>query len=606
MTSDIEENNQLIQDYALISNGSSIALISKCGSIDWCCVPIIDAPSCFNRLLDWQEGGYCRIYPSKDHCKTTRKYLEGTMILETTFHHDDGEVKIIDFFPLSFKRKNQKQMLLRIIQGVSGSLSLDIDIIPRLEYAAINSWIRRHGKYTFSAVGGSTGLLIRSNILSLNKKRYHLTSRIDVKENERYFLSIAYYPPELIEQKIHLPQLKNKQLDHYLNQTIDWWHHWLVDFNYTGIYQDLVKRSALTIKALSNFSTGAIAAAATTSLPEYLGGCRNWDYRFCWVRDSYFAIRILQEIGFTHEVDHFRNFIERSCFSNVKGVQTLFSVTGRRRLYEHEISELVGFHHSKPVRMGNLAYEQLQLGTYGMIMDLAWINFKRRNQVPHADYWEFLIEIVEFIIENWEKPDSSIWEMRIKIANYVHSKALCWVALDRGIQLSEALGKKVDLDRWKKVRQQIYDEIMEKGYNKVQGVFVQAYEYHRMDASLLLLPMFGFIDYQDERMVRTTRAIMKELGYYDFLFRYAYSTDDIKSPEGVFLPCSFWLVTCLAYQGQLAEAQKIFDTALSAGNELGLFSEEFDPETNTMLGNFPLILTHVSLIGAIQALEQNS
>jgi len=352
---------------------------------------------------------------------------------------------------------------------------------------------------------------------------------------------------------------------------------------------------------LSNAPSGAIAAAATTSLPETPGGSRNWDYRYSWVRDSAFTVRALSELGYLREADGFRRFIERSCAGSAEELQILFGVGGERRLHEYEIEELEGYRQARPVRIGNAAETQLQLDVYGELLDLAW-RWHERGHSPDDDYWEFLVELVDAACRQWRNPDRGIWEMRGKPRHFVLSKAMCWVAVDRGIRLAEDLNRQAPLDSWRQNRDQIRAAIEAQGYDEKRGVFVQAFDSPAMDASLLLLPIFGFISAGDERMQRTIAEIRKELSEDGLLRRYR--SDDLDGEEGVFLACSFWLAECLANQGQVAEARQVFQAASATANDLGLFSEEFDPNRQEMLGNFPQGLTHLSLIAAAVALNR--
>ncbi len=343
----------------------------------------------------------------------------------------------------------------------------------------------------------------------------------------------------------------------------------------------MVQRSAIILKGLSNASSGAIAAAATTSLPEASPGSRNWDYRFSWVRDSSFTVRTLAELGYVKEADGFRKFMERSCASSADELQILFGMGGERRLHEFQISELEGYRGAGPVRVGNAAEKQVQLDVYGELLDLAW-NWHQRDQSPDDDYWEFLRELVNAATRQWRKPDQGIWEMRGEPRHFVLSKAMCWVAIERGIRLARDLDREAPLDAWREAVEEIRTAIEDQGYDRQRGVFVQSFGSQEMDASLLLLPMFGFVDASDERMVRTVAAINEDLDQDGLLYRYL--GDDMDSQEGVFLACSFWLSECLSAQGQIEEARQVFQRAAATANDLGLFSEEYDTSNQEMLG----------------------
>ena len=354
---------------------------------------------------------------------------------------------------------------------------------------------------------------------------------------------------------------------------------------------------------MSHAPTGAITAAATTSLPEAINGSRNWDYRFSWIRDSSFAVRSLGELGFVGEADGFRKFVERTAAGSAEEIQVLFGVGGERRPIEYEIAELEGYRGSKPVRIGNNARKQVQLDIYGELLDLSW-RWHMWGHSPDDDYWDFLVQIVDDAARFWKNTDQGIWEMRGTGRHFVQSKAMCWSALDRGIKLAQELGRSAPLEKWEKAREQVRQAIMEKGYDHGRGVFIQAFDHPQMDASLLLLPSVGFVAYQDERMLRTTDAIREDLEVDGLLLRYPRGNEGMAGEEGVFLTCTFWLVECLARQGKLTQAHEIFQRAISAGNDLHLFSEEYDPVNGEMLGNFPQALTHLSLITAALALAE--
>jgi GH15 family glucan-1,4-alpha-glucosidase len=591
-----------ISDYAFIADCHSSALVSRSGSIDWCCMPRFDSGSCFGRLLDWERGGYCQIAAAHPY-ETSRKYTEDTLILETHFRTREGEARLLDFFPMRRGgRHTPYQQILRITEGTEGQIDLLIDIVPRFNYGAIKPWIRRCGETGFIAIGGKDGLLISGNLPLEMKDRHGLRGSCLIRKGDRFYLSILYRPPEELDQgRVDIPTAE--QIDLRLHETIGWWHAWCSQGTSDGPFARHLRRSATVLKGLSNAPTGAITAAPTTSLPEAPGGSRNWDYRFSWIRDSVFAVRSLGRLGFHKEADGFRRFIERSAAGSAEELQILFGLEGERRLHEFVIGELEGYRGAAPVRIGNAAVQQVQLDVFGELLDLAW-SWHLRGQSPDDDYWEFLVEIVNAAAEGWHRPDHGIWEIRGKPRHFVQSKAMCWGALHRGIRLAEELGRDGPVEAWKKARSEVKQAIEEKGYDSNRGVFVQAFGHPALDAALLLLPVTGFIDYKDERMIRTTDAIRQELGENGLLYRYAPGADDLNGKEGTFLACSFWLAECLAKQRRLEEAQKVFERALATGNDLGLFSEEYDPDHAEMLGNFPQALTHLSLINAAVALAE--
>ncbi|MFT3741368.1 MAG: glycoside hydrolase family 15 protein [Gammaproteobacteria bacterium] len=594
----------IIDDYGYIGDCHSSALVSKYGSIDWCCMPRIDASPCFARLLDWDGGGFCQIFP-KYRCHITRNYVPGTMILETHFCSlkSNAKVKLLDFFPMRSGGKHHPyQQIIRIVEGVRGKMRLKAIVAPSFDYGAIKPWISVYKRTAYIAIGGSEGLLISGNIPLSLQELNHLEASFSIEADQRLYLSIVYQKPEQLEEALmEVPSIE--ELDWRLTQTENWWHAWMAQGKVAGPYANLLERSALVLKALSNAPTGAIAAAPTTSLPEALKGNRNWDYRFSWIRDAYFSVRALSALGFIKEADGFRRFIERSSHSSAGGLQTLFGVGGETRLHEFIIHELRGFRNNGPVRIGNAAVNQLQLDMYGELVDLAY-NRHQSGASPSEDDWSFLVQIINNVLTAWQKPDCGIWEMRHESRHFVHSKVMCWLALDRGIKLAEALNKTVPLTEWEETREAIRSAVEKKGFDMERGVFIQAFDYPIMDASLLLLPLLGFVHFKDERMMRTVDAIYEDLNENGLIRRYPVGTDGLEGQEGVFIACSFWLTICYALQNRMEMAHKVFQQAIATANELDLFSEEYDPQRKMMLGNFPQGLTHLSLIAAGVVLHQ--
>lgn len=595
------KNHPTIGDYAFIGDCHSAALVSRYGSIDWCCMPRIDSASCFGRLLSWRTAGFCQIVPTNAF-NVSRCYDGETMVLKTIFHTETGDACIYDFFAM---RKggshNPYQQLIRVLECTKGSVELQVDMVPRYDYGTVKPWIKPYKKSAFAVLGGSNGLLVSGNMPLILKDRHHLFANLTLHAKQRSYLALTFSNPENLDDNIvQVPSIV--ELDYRLDETIKWWSHWIRQGKYAGAHEKLLYRSALVLKCLSNAPTGAIAAAATTSLPESRGGIRNWDYRFSWIRDSYLSVRSLAVLGFIKEADGFRRFIERSSHSSSEGLQTLYGVYGERRLEEYEIPELDGYRGAKPVRIGNEAAKQLQLDMYGSLLDLAW-GWHLRGSSPEREYWLFLEHIVNFVQEQWQNPDFGIWEMRVEPRHFTHSKVMCWVALDRGIRMAEELGHKTSLQAWKATRHQLREYIETQCYDSKRGVFIHAPGFSMMDSALLLLPMYGFLDYKDERVVRTIAQIRKELEVDGLLRRYPLNIDGLEGEEGAFLACTFWLVTCLAHQGKKQLAKKFFKRAILTQNDLGLFSEEYDVKHEEMLGNFPQAFTHLSLIIAALALE---
>jgi GH15 family glucan-1,4-alpha-glucosidase len=494
------------------------------------------------------------------------------------------------------------RQILRVVEGVKGEMKLNVEVMPRFDYGAVKPWIRAYRKDHFIALGGSHGLLICGDFSLHMNHRHDLGGTCTIGEGQRLRLSFLYRKPEdLDEEVVDVPDIH--ELDRRMEETLAWWKNWSSRSRVTGPYADAVRRSAVVLKGLSNAPTGAIAAAPTTSLPEAHGGVRNWDYRFSWIRDSAFTIRSLAALGHIREADGFRRFVERTAAGSAEEVQVVFGVGGERLLQEFEIPSLEGYRGARPIRVGNAAVGQIQLDVYGEILDLAWTWYCRGHE-PEEDYWDFLVDVLNAASDRWPLPDQGFWEMRGKPRQFVQSKAMCWSALDRGVRMAEELGREAPVDEWKKTRGEIRRAIEEKGYDQDRGVFIQAFNFPRMDSALLLLPFTGFIDYKDERMIRTTDAVREELEEQGFLRRYGPGEDGLDGREGIFLACTFWLTECLVRQGKTKEAHEIFQKALSTGNDLLLFSEEYDPSKGEMLGNFPQGLTHLSLISAVVALNE--
>lgn len=591
-----------IADYGFISDCHSTALISKSGSIDWCCMPRIDSASCFGRLLDWTKGGYCRIVPTGEF-QISRRYIEDTLILETLFQTSEGEARLIDCITTRIGGEHQPHnQLIRVLEGVKGQVEIAVDIVPVFDYGAVKPWIRRYQKNAYAAFGGNNCLLISGDLPLDFIDQHHLAATITTVKGEKRRLSFLWRPAEDVEEELdEIPE--GDELDERLQNTIHWWKRWTSQADVVCPYSEQVKLSAIVLKGLSHAPTGAIAAAATTSLPETRKGKRNWDYRFSWIRDSSFATGSLVELGYSTIAKGFRRFIERSAAGSAEQLQVLFGVGGERRLYELKLNNLEGYQGAKPVRLGNAAFKQVQLDGYGDIVSLAWLRHRQGENVG-PEYWKFLVDVVNHVIKIWGKPDQGIWEIRGAPRHFVHSKASCWSAVDRAVEIAESQGLPAPLSKWKNIRDKIRESIESRGYDPDRGLFIQAFEHPSMDSALLLLPSLGFVDYCDERFVRTTDAIRRELTRDGLLLRYHHEDDPLKEEEGCFLACTFWLATCLARQQRHPECHAVMDRVLATANDLGLFSEEYDTVNKEMLGNFPQALSHLALIDAALALAQ--
>lgn len=591
-----------IADYGLIGDCHSAALVSRRGSIDWCCMPRLDSPSCFGRLLDWDKGGCFSIAPSGDGWQAERRYVDDSLVLETRFRTATGEARLVDAFAMkSGGREAPRHQLLRVIEGVGGEVELDVDLLPRFEYGAAKPWIRCHGEGFFTAIGGSSGLVITTDLPLAPGNHHGLCGRLKLAAGERRRVSVAWEHPNHLHPREPKPRSLD-EIDERLEETLRWWERWVASRAGDPALRDpAVLRSAVVLKGLIFAPTGAIAAAATTSLPEAIGGSRNWDYRMSWIRDSSFALDSLGELGFYQEAMGFTWFIERSTAGIADEVQPMYGIDGRQLLPEIELAHLEGYRGSRPVRLGNGAANQLQLDGMGQLVDLAW-NRLQRGEAPDPAYVALLVGVVEAILAHWREPDFGIWEMRRQPLHFVHSQVMCWAALDRGIAVVEKTGTEAPLERWRAARDELRAAIETKGYDSQRGVFVQAFENRELDAALLLLPKVGFVAYDDPRMVRTTEAIAQQLRRGEALVLRYKMDDGLPDDEGCFVACSFWLVQCLALQGRRDEARALFDAACGLANDLGLFAEEHDGKQ--MLGNFPQGLSHYSHIAAAVALRE--
>ncbi len=591
-----------IGEYAFISDCHSVALVSRTGSIDWCCMPRLDASSTFGRILDWERGGFCSIRPTQAH-EIRRAYLDDTLVLETTFRTRAGEARLTDCFAMrKGGRLDPRQQLLRVLEVTRGSMRFEVEVCPRFDYGEVAPWVRRHEPGLFTALGGDDALFVQCDHDVERRGNHDIGGFVTLAAGEQLHLAITSYRPEEID--VDIPERNSPtELERRVRETVAWWHAWARTIARVDAPEAAgARRSAIVLKGLTYAPTGAVAAAPTTSLPERIGGPRNWDYRFSWIRDSHFTVRSLTEIGAESEADGFRRFVERSAAGSADSLQIMYGIGGERRLTEIEL-DLDGYRGSRPVRIGNGASTQQQFDVYGELLDLAW-RWHELGHSPDDDYWRFLCSLVDRAAEIWKQPDQGMWEIRGKPRHFVQSKAMCWVALDRGLELARECMRSAPTHRWRSARDELRATIERRGYSKRTGTFVQAFGSTDLDASLLLLPAFGFVAWNDERMVRTVDAIGERLTHDGMVRRYT-TADGLRGGEAPFVACTFWYAECLAHQGRLDDAHAAFDRALAAGNDLGLFSEEFDPSTGALLGNFPQGLTHLSHLTAALAIARN-
>jgi GH15 family glucan-1,4-alpha-glucosidase len=592
-----------ISDYGLLSDCHSVALVSRRASIDWYCTPRIDSAPVFGRLLDAERGGSCRLHPVGDVLEADRRYLDRTMVLETRLRTASGTLLVRDLLAMrAGGRSDPRRHLIRVATCEDGEIDVACELSARFDFGMIPPWVRDHGDGDFTLVGGATGLAVWSDLDLALGDRHDIIGACRLTAGETRRLVIATCPPELLDDgpiEIPTPEL----VDTRVEESIDWWHRWCDARD--GDRSDEgggVLRSALALKSLTHAPTGAIAAAATTSLPEIPGGSWNWDYRFSWIRDSWMTVRSLAEAGFTREATGFQRFVERSAAGSGDELQLLYGVDGRHRTPEVELEAVAGHRGARPVREGNAAQSQLQLDMYGYLLELSWRRLQDGSAMEPS-YRRFVAELVDTVCRRWREPDHGIWELRGDPAHYVYSKVLCWTAIDRGIRLAEQLeATSGDVDRWRTTRDQIRATVLDRGVRDRDGAFTAVLDGATTDASLLLLPEFGFVAPDDERMVATVDAVIEALDDAGLIRRFPHG--DGHEPEGCFVACTFWLVERLHDLGRLDEARRYFDRAGGTANDLGLFAEEFDPGRGEALGNFPQALSHLAHIGAAVAFER--
>jgi GH15 family glucan-1,4-alpha-glucosidase len=587
-----------IEDHGVIGDLHTAALVGIDGTIDWLCLPRFDAPSVFASILDDEKGGHFRLRPL-NYVRSQQLYLPDTNVLLTRFLSSEGVAEVLDFMPIEAEFK-ERHDLVRSIRVVRGRMRFEVDCRPAFDYAR-----RRH---TISL--GKTGA-----VFACAGTRLGLATRVPLREGP-YRNALAQFALEEGEDAAFvLQQLKEGEgpeavllsaplLDR-LQGTLDYWRRWISGSTYRGRWREMVNRSALALKLMVYDPTGALVAAPTMGLPETIGGERNWDYRYTWLRDAAFTLYSLIRVGFNEEAHNFMGWLLNVCRNSDGKLQPLYGIDGRTEIHEEELPHLSGYRNSRPVRLGNGAYNQLQLDLYGAVLDAAYLHNKHAAPLDY-DVWNNLRPTLDWLSENWQQPDEGIWEVRGGRRPFVSSKVLSWVALDRAVRMARQRGLPAPEDHWIKQRNAIYEEVMKKGWNPKRESFVQYYGGEALDASLLLMPLVKFVGPTDPRWLATLNGIQKELSHDTLVYRYkvAEAADDgFSSEEGSFNTCSFWLVECLTRAGRLEEARLALEKMFSYANHLGLFTEEIGP-SGEALGNFPQALTHLALISAAVRLDQ--
>jgi GH15 family glucan-1,4-alpha-glucosidase len=591
-----------IEDYAIVGDCRSAALISKRGSIDWLCLPTFDSPSIFGALLDSVRGGRFSVCPS-DPFRATRRYVGTTNVLETTFTTDSGVLRVTDLMPVTDESTKRRELLpdheiLRKVECEQGSVEVDVVFDPRPDYARVTPRIRESSSMGYFYEYRTHVAALKTDLpLHISPELPALTGRHTLQAGEARYLSMTFahgYPAVTVEL--------GRAAGIRIARSLEWWDSWAQRCQYRGAYREHVIRSALTLKLLTYAPSGAMVAAPTTSLPEKIGGVRNWDYRFCWLRDASLTLRALLDLGFKIEGEAFLSWLLHATRLTWPDLQILYDVYGESRVPEQELSHLEGYAGSRPVRIGNDAANQLQLDTYGEVIDAAFQWVVRGGAIDRTTA-RMLIGLGKTVCRRWPEPDEGIWEPRGGRRDHTHSKAMCWVALDRLIKLHEKRHVQAPIELFEVERKAIREQIERRGYNSALQSYVSAFDGEQLDASLLLLGINGYADPAGIRMKNTHDRIREKLGVNGLLYRYL-GDDGLPPGEGAFGICGFWAVEYLARRGDFDAARKSFESLLSHSNDLLLFAEETDPETGTALGNFPQAFTHVGLINAALALAE--
>jgi GH15 family glucan-1,4-alpha-glucosidase len=582
-----------LENYGLIGDLHTAALVATNGSINWLCLPRFDANACFAALLGTDENGYWRIAPRNGPEHGRQSYRQDTLVLDTTFETPDGAVRVTDCMPPGGAHRE----VVRVVEGLRGSVTMVSRLVARFDYGRTVPWVWRD-QAGLNLVGGPHALVLRTNV-ETHGEGLSTVSEFTVAEGERKVFVLAWHAsheraPEPIDA---LRAVERTEL---------FWREWSSRCTYHGEWREAVMRSLITLKALTFAPTGGIVAAPTTSLPEQLGGVRNWDYRYCWIRDATFTLLSMMEAGYTEEASAWGVWLLRAVAGDPAQLQIMYGAAGERLLPEVELRYLAGYENSRPVRIGNAAAEQFQLDVYGELMDA--LHMARTVGLPTSkDAWHLQRHVLEFVAEHWREPDEGIWEIRGPRRHFTHSKVMAWVAIDRGVKAVETFHLEGDVDRWRELRRQIHEDVCANGFNPALGCFTQSYGSDQLDASLLMIPLVGFLPASDPRVIATVEAIRRKLVFGGLVYRYhpteSVSVDGLPPGEGAFLPCTFWLVDCLHLMGRTDEARQLFDHLLAMRTPLGLLAEEYDPKYRRLVGNFPQAFSHIGLVNTAQNLS---
>jgi GH15 family glucan-1,4-alpha-glucosidase len=576
-----------IEDYALIGDLHTAALVSDGCSIDWCCLPRFDSGACFSALLGGPEHGRWLLAPVAE-ALCTRRYRHDTLILETVLESDNGSVRVIDFMP----PRGAAPDIVRIVEGLDGEVEMLSELIIRYDFGRIVPWVRRAG-HARVAIAGPDGLCLRTPA-PVHGEDMKTLSEFTIKPGERVPFVLTWYPS-------HQPPPRPIDAEAALTETEEYWLAWARRGHHLGDYHDEVRHSLLVLKALTYDPTGGIVAAPTTSLPERVGGVRNWDYRYCWLRDATLTLVAMLRAGLSDEARAWERWLLRAVAGDPADVQIMYGIAGERRLDERELDWLPGYEGSAPVRVGNAASTQVQLDVYGELLDAVYQSCV--HGVPtDANVWSLMRKLLEWLEEGWRLEDAGLWEVRGPARHFTHSKVMAWVAFDRAVRFHDEFGASGPVERWAALRDEIHAQVLEHSWSEKKQAFAQSYDSDELDASILMMPLVGFIDANDQRMLKTVEAIRSELTVDGLVMRYVPQpdgeVDGIGEGEGVFVACSFWLVEVLALQGDHAQARELFERLLDLRNDVGLLSEEYDPVAHRQLGNVPQAFSHLALVSA--------
>jgi GH15 family glucan-1,4-alpha-glucosidase len=581
-----------IEDYALIGDCETAALVGRDGSVDWLCLPRFDSASCFAALLGTRDHGRWLLTPAGEVRAVRRRYHDGSLVLETEYETEDGTVALIDCMPL----RTEAPTLIRVVEGRRGRVPMRLELTIRLAYGSVIPWVRRADEGIL-AVGGPDALRLRTPV-ELRGEDFKTVADFTVSAGQRVPFTLTWFPS-------HRPEPAPIDALRAVEATTRWWEAWSQRCSFEGPWRDAVVRSLITLKALTYAPTGGLVAAPTTSLPEKLGGMRNWDYRYCWLRDATFALYALMIGGYVDEARAWREWLLRAVAGQPSQARILYGVAGERLLPEWELPWLPGYEKSAPVRIGNAAAGQFQLDVYGEVADA--LHCARRSGLePDENAWRVEKALVAFVESVWSEPDEGIWEVRGPRRPFTHSRVMAWVALDRAVKGVERFGLDGPVERWRAVRDAIHADVCHHGYDAELGAFVQFYGSKLLDASLLMIPLVGFLPCDDARVRGTVKAIERDLARDGFVARYHTDpdVDGLPPGEGAFLPCSFWLADNLLLLGRRTEAQELFERLLAVRNDVGLLSEEYDPDAGRLLGNFPQSFSHVGLVNTARNLTE--